>query len=405
MATRLRVSGRLTSGGLVVGVRRWHPGISHCVHVAQPRQQYTVPRLRTPRSTAIGQPHHGHRMFAIDADVSTTRPTVNVAASTRLRVRSTGATVKMMDPLLLAGAAGLAGYGYLRPTDVFRGALAARLRVGGIRSQRVRLPRAEVRYWSGGNGEPVVFVHGFGTEASLNWHGQLPALRRRFQVIAPDLPGFGASERVGGDSVIAFHVECLRDLVTHLGLSSVHLVGHSMGGWISLAFAATYPELVSRLVVIDAAGLNFEADLSLQRVLLPENAADVRDLLAANFQKPPRLPKFVIRDVLRTCRREATARTEVLRQLVYGAEFLDERLSRIVAPTLIVWGRADIITPLAIGERLAAGIANAELLVFDDCAHSPNIECPARCNAALVEFLSGRELRRSPRSAALAANG
>jgi pimeloyl-ACP methyl ester carboxylesterase len=311
-----------------------------------------------------------------------------------------------MDPsLLLAGAAGLAGYGYLRPTDVFRGALAARLRVAGIRSRRVRLPRAAVRFWSGGPGEPVIFVHGFGTEASLNWHGQLPTIRRRFHVIAPDLPGFGASERVAGDGVIAFQVECLRDLVTHLGLPSVHVVGHSMGGWISLAFAATYPELVSRLVVIDAAGLSFAPDLSLQRVLLPECAADVRDLLAANFQKPPRLPKFVVRDVLRTCRREATGRTEVLRQLVYGTEFLDERLSRIVAPTLILWGRADIITPLAIGERLAVAIANAELLVFDDCAHSPNIERPTRCNVALLDFLSGRELRRSHSAAPLAANG
>ena len=312
-----------------------------------------------------------------------------------------------MDPsLLLAGAVGLGGYGYLRPTDLFRRVLAARLRIAGIRSRRVRLPRAHVRFWSGGRGEPVVFVHGFGTEASLNWHTQLPAIRRRFHVIAPDLPGFGASERVADERVIAFQVECLRDLVTHLGFPSVHLVGHSMGGWISLAFAATHPELVSRLVVIDAAGLNFAPDLSLQRVLLPECAADVRDLLAANFQKPPRLPGFVLRDVLRTCRREATGRTEVLRQLVYGAEFLDERLASIVAPTLLLWGRADVITPLAIGERLAAGIANAELLVFDDCAHSPNLERPARCNAALLEFLSGaRASRRSDAGAALAVNG
>jgi abhydrolase domain-containing protein 6 len=245
----------------------------------------------------------------------------------------------------------------------------------------------------------VVFVHGFGTEASVNWHAQLPATRRRFSVIAPDLPGFGASERVGDERTIAFQVACLRDLIVQLGCGPIHLVGHSMGGWISLAFAATHPDLVARLVVVDAAGLRFEPDLSLQRVLLPETAADVRDLIAANFHRPPRLPGFVLRDVLRTCRREVTSRTEILRQLVYGAEFLDERLASIVAPTLIVWGRGDVITPLELGDRLASGIADAELIVFDDCAHSPNLERPARFNELLLAFLTGTRGARSPRRA------
>ncbi|MBI3768086.1 MAG: alpha/beta fold hydrolase [Deltaproteobacteria bacterium] len=309
-----------------------------------------------------------------------------------------------MDPsLLLAGAAGLAGYGYLRPTELFRHAVGARLCLAGLRSQRVRLPRAQVRVWSGGHGDPVVFVHGFGTEASVNWHAQLPAVRRHFTVVAPDLPGFGASERVADERTIAFQVACLHDLITHLGCEPVRLVGHSMGGWITLAFAATHPDLVARLVVVDAAGLRFDPDLSLQRVLLPETADDVRDLMAANFRQPPRLPRFVLRDVLRTCRRELTTRTEVLRQLAYGAEFLDERLTNIVAPTLIVWGRADVITPLALGERLAAGIADAELVVFDDCAHSPNLERASRFNRLLLTFLAGVRGARSPRTT-LAAN-
>lgn len=308
-----------------------------------------------------------------------------------------------MDPmLLLAGAAGLGGYGYWRPTELFRHAVAARLRVSGLRSRHVRLPRARVRVWTGGRGAPVVFVHGFGTEAGINWHAQLPAVRRRFHVIAPDLPGFGASQRVVDERTIAFQVDCLRDLVTHLGHDRVHLVGHSMGGWITLAFAAAYPELVTRLVVVDAAGLRFDHDAAMQRVLLPETAADVRALMRANFQRPPWLPTFVLRDVLRTCRRDVETRTEVLRQLAYGVEFLDERLASIVAPTLIVWGRTDPITPLAVGERLAAGIASAELVVLDDCAHSPNLERPARFNRLLLEFLARATMR--PEHTALAAN-
>lgn len=335
--------------------------------------------------------------------VSAVNTTAAAPASTDLRAARSRATLDTMDPaLLLAGAAGLGGYGYLRPTELFRHVVAARLRLAGLRSQRMRLPRAQVRVWRGGRGDPVVFVHGFGTEASINWHAQLPSVRRRFSVIAPDLPGFGASERVADERTIAFQVACLRDLIVELGCEPVRLIGHSMGGWISLAFAAAHPELVARLVVIDAAGLRFDPDLALQRLLLPETAADVRDLIAANFQRPPRLPGFVLRDVLRTCRREAGGRTEVLRQLVYGAEFLDERLVSIVAPTLIVWGRSDVITPLALGERLAAGIGDAELVVFDDCAHSPNLERPARFNRLLLDFLGSTSAVRTSRAALVA---
>jgi pimeloyl-ACP methyl ester carboxylesterase len=251
------------------------------------------------------------------------------------------------------------------------------------------LPHTHVRCWLGGRGEPLLFVHGFGTEAAVNWQAQLSAARRRFQVIAPDLPGFGASGRLAGDHGIGVQVGCLRDLLDTLGHQRVRLVGHSMGGWISLAFAAEFPERVSRLVLVDAAGLRFDPDLTMRPALLPECVDDVRTLIAANFHRPPRLPGFVLRDVLRICQRE-THRTQILEGLVYGEQFIDERLANITAPTLVVWGRGDTIVPLAIGERLARDLADAELVVFDDCAHSPNVEYPRRFNALLLEFLSRR---------------
>ena len=204
--------------------------------------------------------------------------------------------------LLTAGALGLGAYGYRRPTSLFNRLVYGRLYAEGFRSTRLALPQTHVRCWIGGRGEPLVFVHGFGTEAAVNWHAQLVAARRHYQVIAPDLPGFGASGRLDGDHAIAVQVACLRDLLDTLGHPRVRLVGHSMGGWISLAFAAAFPERVSRLVLVDAAGLRFEPDLTMRPALLPECVDDVRTLIAANFHRPPRLPGFVLRDVLRVCR-------------------------------------------------------------------------------------------------------
>lgn len=294
-----------------------------------------------------------------------------------------------MDPYLacVVGATFVGAYGYRRPTDVLSLALAARLRAKGVRDRRRTLPDARVRYWRGGRGEPVVFVHGFGTEAAVNWYAQLDRLVSSFEVVAPDLPGFGASDRVVGDNGIDLQVRCLRTLLDDLGLARVSLVGHSMGGWISLAFAATHPDRVERLVVVDAAGLRFEPDMALERALLPSTLEDVRLLIRANFQRPMRVPAFVLRDLLRIASRDAGPREALLRRLVYGDEHVDDRLSRIESPTLVVWGAADPLTPLALGQRIATSIVGARLEVFADCAHSPNVEQPERFNRLLLRFL------------------
>jgi pimeloyl-ACP methyl ester carboxylesterase len=303
-----------------------------------------------------------------------------------------------MDPLMWMVGAALAGaYGYRRPTDVFRIALRAHLRARGFRSRSITLPDARVHYWRGGRGTPLVFVHGFGTEAAVNWHEQLVTFAGDYDVIAPDMPGFGGSERLADTNCIALQVRCLRALLDDLGVARVALVGHSMGGWISLAFAAAHPERVERLVVVDAAGLRFEPDLSLERALLPETVDDVRMLIRANFRRPLRLPTFVLRDLLRIARLDAVPRTALLQRLVYGDEHVDEHLPGIAVPTLVVWGRHDPLTPLALGERIAGAITGAELAVFEDAAHSPNVECPARFNGLLREFLRRRVAADVPR--------
>lgn len=232
-------------------------------------------------------------------------------------------------------------------------------------------------------------MHGFGTEAAVNWYAQLDRFMPHFDVLAPDLPGFGGSDRLAGGNCIALQVRCLRTLLDDLGIGRATLVGHSMGGWVSLAFAAAHPERLRRLVVVDAAGLRFDPDMSLERALLPATLDDVRLLIRANFQRPLRVPGFVLRDLLRIARRDAGPREALLRRLVYGDEHVDDSLPAIPAPTLVVWGAADPLTPLALGERIVASIAGSRLEVFADCAHSPNVEQPERFNRVLHDFLRG----------------
>ena len=414
-AQRWRVSGRLTSGG-PARARRGTRALGQL-----------APRPRRASLTAI---HHAAPTHAaIDGDRTTAPrtedvrhgalplPTVLASVNverlrdSRLRSPHARARVHVMDPLTLDARRGGARRVRLSAADRPLPRRAARAPARArLRSRRYRtLPDARVRYWRGGRGAPLVFVHGFGTEAAVNWYAQLLAFAPTFDVVAPDLPGL---RRVGSLADDELHRAAgplpARRCSTTSGSTRVALVGHSMGGWISLAFAAAYPERVERLVVVDAAGLRFDPDLTLERALLPRThrrrpPADPRQLPAA--AAPAGASCCAI--CLRVAQRDAVPRTELLQRLVYGDEHLDDRLAAIAAPTLVVWGRgrpADAARARRAHRR--GDSAAPSSVVFEDCAHSPNVEQPERFNASLLRVpRAARASRvdgadaRAPRSA------
>ena len=91
--------------------------------------------------------------------------------------------------------------------------------------------------------------------------------------------------------------------------------------------------------------------------------------------------------MLRVAKRDAVPRTALLQRLVYGDEHVDAHLERITMPSLVVWGRHDPLTPVTLGERIAAAIPGAEMALFENTAHSHNVEEPERFNALLLDFL------------------
>ena len=122
---------------------------------------------------------------------------------------------------------------------------------------------------SGGEQVPAVLLHGFGAD-KYAWLAYGRLLRRRFRVIAPDLPGFGESPRDPAlDYSVAAQCRRLHRFMTELGLSKVHLAGNSLGGFIAAWFALTYPEALHSLMLIDAAGVagsrKSEADLTIEQ--------------------------------------------------------------------------------------------------------------------------------------------
>ena len=156
-------------------------------------------------------------------------------------------------------------------------------------------------YLDGGRGEVILFVHGFGAD-KYRFGPLMPGLSRTRRVVAPDLPGFGESTR---STTLAYDIPSqvarLARFADALGLERFHLVGLSMGGYVSAYYAAEYPQRVLSLALIDAAGVRspipsymvrrFEADETI--LLLYRNRRQFDELLSALFYRPPWIPGLI----------------------------------------------------------------------------------------------------------------
>jgi pimeloyl-ACP methyl ester carboxylesterase len=263
---------------------------------------------------------------------------------------------------------------------------------------------------TGGDGPPLLFIHGLGG-LWQNWLLNIPAFMDRFRVIAPDLPGFGGSEMPSGRISIQGFARVVDALCSQLELESPVVVGNSMGGFTGAELALAFPTRVSKLVLVSAAGISVEnmwkePVMAVGRLLAVGTArVGVRRLPVVNRS---RLRRVALQLVVRYPERLSVP---LASELVVGAGApgfvggLDavlgysfrERLPEIEIPTLIVWGRNDVLIPVEDAyefERLIG--ANARAVVFDDTGHLAMLERPSRFNGLLDDFIAGREPPSGP---------
>ncbi len=230
-----------------------------------------------------------------------------------------------------------------------------------------------MRYLVAGEGDPVVLVHGL-SGSTRWWSRNVPALGEHYRVHLVNLPGFGAIRRPRRRFVLAEAASWLLAWIEAVGLESVHLVGHSMGGYLSLKLAAGRPEAVRRLVLVDPAGVPSG------RTML---GSVVPLLLAARYATPTFLP-VLARDALyagpATLLRAAR---DLLAQDVRGD------LRHVRAPTLLIWGQKDPLIPPSTGALMRQEIPDSRLLVIEGAGHNPMFDCPEDFNKALLSFLAG----------------
>jgi pimeloyl-ACP methyl ester carboxylesterase len=254
-------------------------------------------------------------------------------------------------------------------------------------------------------GRPVVLVHGFSVPCFI-WDPTFAALADAgFRVLRYDLYGRGHSDRPWGRYDLDRFARQLVELVSAVCLgNSVDIVGLSMGGAIAVGVTARHPELVSKLALIDPAGMPMALSSRLRRLQFPllgevlmavTGRASLIDGLRDDFHSPQTMTEIVARyqePYLAQLRRPgflrallSTLRNGVLTSL----EPAYLRVGKQAPPVLLIWGREDRTVPFALSERVRRAIPNATFHAVDDAGHVPHLEQPALVNRRLIEFLRG----------------
>jgi pimeloyl-ACP methyl ester carboxylesterase len=272
-----------------------------------------------------------------------------------------------------------------------------------------------VSYVEAGEGPVLLLIHGIAGSCE-NWREVVGPLASHHTVIAPDLPGHGASEPGGGDYSIGALAAGLRDLLLTLGHERATLVGHSLGGGVTMQLGYQFPEMVERMVLVSSGGLGPEVSPVLRAAALP--GADL--FIAATADAGQRLGSVLGRGLSAIGLRPSADIAEVARGYASlsdparRAAFLDTlravvgtRGQRVDAadrlylaeavPVLIVWGARDSIIPAHHGEDAHRAIPGSRLEVFEDVGHLPQLEAPGRFIAVLERFLRETEPARFDR--------
>jgi pimeloyl-ACP methyl ester carboxylesterase len=274
------------------------------------------------------------------------------------------------------------------------------------RPRYVRAGALDTFYLEAGEGPPVVLLHGLGaTNASML--PTLVELARDHRVVAPDLPGFGESEKPIRAYDPAFFAHWLASFLDALGVERAVVIGNSMGGRVALELGLTAPTRVDRLVLFapSLAFKRFRAATPLVRLLAAELGAMplfaprglVTTVLRGMFARPDRLRRqwydAAVDEFMRVFAHARgrmaffSAARQIYLEEAHGEAGFWKRLPALRRPALFVWGERDPLVPARFAPHVESALPGVRSVVIEDCGHVPQFEHPARTHALVREFL------------------
>ena len=259
-----------------------------------------------------------------------------------------------------------------------------------------------------GSGPALLLIHGVGCN-SKSWESVHAKLAQRFTVIAPDLLGHGESDKPHADYSLPAFANGMRDLLAVLGIDRVTVVGHSFGGGVAMQFAYQYPELVERIVLVNAGGVSKDVSLALRLAAMPMGAEALAMLRAPGVMPVIRGFGRAVGAVLGSTRlgRDVTDVVEMLEgfQDPAGLAAFARTLRSVVdasgqyvtmldrsylvqsVPVQIIWGEDDLIIPVDHAHTAHAAIPGSRMEIFEDSGHMPFHDHPDRFVEVVERFI------------------
>ena len=278
---------------------------------------------------------------------------------------------------------------YERPVSWFNYHLHFQMDRAGAESQYATVNGIRMHFYTVGprDGAPVLLVHGLGGQAE-DWRNLMPYIfREGFRIYAPDLPGFGRTDRPANFSYsIDDQAATVVAFMDAVGLKQVDLGGWSMGGWIAQRVACEHPERVRKLMLFDSAGLRFTPTWN-TNLFTPATTVELDQLDKLLMPHPPDPPAFVARDILRESHQHAWIMHRAMDSMLTGKDVTDAILPQLKMPVLIVWGSVDQITPLSLGETMHRLIPQSQLEVAEGCGHLAPVQCTEKIGPGVAAFL------------------
>jgi pimeloyl-ACP methyl ester carboxylesterase len=240
-----------------------------------------------------------------------------------------------------------------------------------IQSETIQVDGRDVHYYTAGNGEPVVVIHGGGGDARTWWHN-ITELAEKYTVYAPDLPGYGGSQALDGKYYIPELSDFVDKFAGALRLEKFNLVGHSLGGGVALNYALNFPQKISKLVLVSSLCLGQEIAFWVRLLSIPALLKSLGAVVTGVF----RLIRWAIKVLLLPI--EFIIPLSPAAMIVGGnistlkeqTLVLANRLSDLVMPTLVVWGGRDPVVPVRHAYAAAQVIPDCRIKVFHKRGHN-----------------------------------
>ena len=268
-----------------------------------------------------------------------------------------------------------------------------------MKEKFVTVGKHQIRYLeSGDSKKTLVLVHGLGASGD-RWARVIPLFAKNFHVVAPDLIGFGRSDKPSEDYTLEFFSNFLNDFFEHTGISDMFMIGSSMGGQIAAVYAVAHPQAIEKLVLVSPAGFMTKSTAALDAYVMAalypnrDMAAHAFDLMDGSDIPVDRAiaDDFVIR------MKQHNAKFAFMSTLLglQNSKLTRSDLQAITAPTMLVWGSDDPVIPISHAENFTVSIPNCQFLTMGGLGHTPYVQDPEAFAKLVLGFFGGRDASRS----------